>query len=230
MARLKKVASTAKKVSRILNSAKARHIPKDTLTQIEKYLNNSIEVITPVLPPSPAEKREAREHPLSSEIVNFATQDSDHKRVFNLDYFKTRFKSLPEDRKIIAPNMPRTMAALRNAIILYYYRKGKDDNYYGLKGLKEEMVNHYQSHPEIQKKERARDFFEKLMRCDDKKIVARKLATSYPELPELKDFSRLIGIKIPTQKKGKNALKKTAWERLAEAIHSAGAVSRSKLE
>jgi hypothetical protein len=214
-------------------------IPQDALTRMIAALDGLLKDIRPYLPLTKNEqqeraaagKRRAQEertaamwHPISAQIVNF-TDATERKKMFDSNYFQRRFDALPADRNTVAPAKV-TRASLREAIILYYFKRARGDHERALRELRMTIENDYKSHPAVKKATEATELLRRLLSMEDVKDVAAILEKQFPSETALKDFAKTVNLKIPPAKRAKKAPRTTAHERLAESIHTAGGYAR----
>jgi len=178
-----------------------------------------------------AEKKRAQEertaamsHPISVQIVNF-TDATERKKIFDSNYFQSRFDALPADRNTVAP-AKATRASLREAIILHHFKRAHGDHERALRDLRMAIEKDYKSDPTIRKATEATELLRRLLSMEDVKDVAATLEKQFPSETALKEFAKTVNLKIPPAKKGKTAPKANAYERLAESIHTAGGYAR----
>jgi hypothetical protein len=212
-------------LSKLLKAKTPPVIPENLLSEALNALTSLAAKLESYCPPTPNEKKAAKAHPISSQIVTF-TSAKERKEVFTLDYFKKKVGALPKDREIVASSFPGTLAGLRDAVILYYFRKGKGDGFKGLKDLRDTVERDYQTRPAVKKAAEAGDLLIDLMRMSDIQRIAAILAEKFPKDAALKKFATQNDLKIPLQPRGKGAIKRTPHERLAEEIHLRGGVAR----
>ena len=214
-----------------LVSGKTRlQIPDQLLGKAVASLDQLLASLQPYCPPSPYQKRQAKEHPISAQIVNFTTQDSERKKIFDLGYFKRKFEGLPADRKIVASSQPKTLPAFRDAVILYYYRQGQQDDFKQLRAFRGEIEADYKNHPQVKRVAEARDILRELLSRKKVKDIASILQGKFPKDADLRDFAKIVKLTIPAQSRAKQAPQKTAHERLAEKIYSQGGIVRMRLD
>jgi hypothetical protein len=169
-------------------------------------------------------------HSISAEICSCVSLDKERKAFFTTDYFKRKFEALPKDRERVAAFIKGTKpSAYLNPLLLYHYLSGPEQSGMALKSFLDEIRSEYKNSPAVMRREAARSLFRKLLAVKDVKAVTAELETSLPAEDQLKGFVKMIGMKIPAQARGKGAPRKTAYERLAEAIHREGAVVRMDL-
>ncbi|MEW6114312.1 MAG: hypothetical protein AB1664_19420 [Thermodesulfobacteriota bacterium] len=223
------LAAEAKELATLLKPKQKHEIPEELISEAQQGLQVLIDRLTPFLPPTPLQKKRAKQNPISSQIHRFVSSDSARKKFFNLAYFQARFRTLPQDRELIAAQPPATPAAARDAVILYHYRAGKLDEDRSLSALQASLQEDYLSRPEVRELERKRALFRQLMTIVDVTVVADRLMQEFPDESSLRDFAKANKLKIPAQKRGKRAVIESAHERLAKAIHERGAVARLEL-
>ncbi len=101
-------------------------------------------------PPTVAEKKAAKAHPLSAQIITF-TSAKERKEVFTLDYFKKKAGALPKDKDVIIAAQPATLAGLREGLIVYHFRKGKNEGFGELKKSRIFVERDYLREPTVKK-------------------------------------------------------------------------------
>ncbi|MEW6530475.1 MAG: hypothetical protein AB1473_06550 [Thermodesulfobacteriota bacterium] len=223
------LAAEAKELATLLKPKQKHEIPSELILEAQQAVQVVIDRLTPLLPPTPRQKKRAKQDPISSQIHRFVASDSARKKFFNVAYFQERFRTLPQDRELIAAQPPTTPAAARDAVILYHYRAGKLDEGRSLSALQTSLERDYLTRPEVRELERKRALFRKLMATADLTVVARRLMHEFPDESSLRDFAKANKLKIPAQKRGKKAVIESAHDRLAKAIHERGAVARLEL-
>lgn len=226
MASYADLADKAKALEKLFRAKQVPSIPKGVIDSSFDELIKLLRKLEGYFPPSASEKREAKEHPTSVQIANFTTLDPTHKKVFNLKYFQQRFRALPKDKKIVVSTTPNTLVSLRNGIVLYFYRLGKDAGHEPLKEFLAEIEADYEGHPVVKREAEANKLLRKLLGMDVTEKIESVLTKEFPKEADLKDFAKITGLKIPPKKKGKNAPITSAHQRLAAAINDQGAFAR----
>lgn len=221
--------SKVKELSKVLSAKNRPEIPKNELEKANLLFNQISSIVDKYRPPTTKEKQEAKSHPISSQIVTITSDDATRKKIFNKTYFETLYKALPDDKKRFSYGSPKTIANLRDTIICYHYFNSKNDNLRALKELRDQLQSEYAASPEIKKQGQANELFRSLMAMNDVDEVAVELEKQFKSANDLKEFAKLIGMKIPPQSRKKGAPKTTAHERLAKAIHKQGGVARMRL-
>jgi hypothetical protein len=223
------LAAEAKELVTLLKPKQKHEVPGELVLEAQQALQVVIDRLAPFLPPTPRQKKRAKQDPISSQIHRFVSSDSARKKFFNLAYFQERFRALPQDRELIAAQPPATPAAARDAIILYHYRAGKLDRGSSLSALQASLQEDYLTRPEVRELERKRALFRQLMTIVDLTVVADRLMQEFPDESSLRAFAKASKLKIPARKRGKSAVIESAHERLARAIYERGAVARLEL-
>jgi hypothetical protein len=230
MGSYKKLQDKAKELSKILSAKPSMEIPREDLDEANRLVFDLLKIVNKHRSMSPQEKREAKSNPVASQIIQITSGDATRKRVFSKKYFEKLFRDLPSDKKRVVTSTPKTAAALRDALIYYHYFKSMDDNLNDLKRLRDEFQRKYKNEPEIQKKDQAKEIFRRLMGLHDVNDITEELQKRYEDTNELKEFAKLINMKIPSQSRSKKSIKTTPHERLANAIHKQGGVARMRLK
>ncbi len=202
-------------------------LPEKAVDTALRALMEARKAVEPYLPPTPAQKKAAKDHPIASQIKSLTSSNADRKKFFTAEYFKKRFRQLPsEDRKLITQKEPATVKAYLDALILWHYRKGLTDDFASLKDLREQIKADFENSPEQRAKSEANRIYRELALLEDPAEVARRLEQLFAEEKQLKEFADTLSMKIPAQSRAKKAPKKTSHQRLADAIHAKGSLAR----
>lgn len=212
-------------LSKLLKAKTPPSIPESLLSEALNELTSLTARLESYCPPNQNEKKTAKAHPISSQILTFTTA-KERKDVFTLDYFKKKISALPKDRELVISSFPQTLAGLRDAVILYLFRKGKRDGFKELRDFRDTVERDYQSRPAVKKAAEAGELLIDLMRVSDVQRIVEILTEKFPKDAALKKFATQNDLKIPAQPRGKDVIKKTPHERLAQEIHLRGAVAR----
>jgi len=210
---------------------KVPDIPAQKLEQLVNEFDRLLVDMKKIGPPSPTKEDSALalKHALGSQIVNFTTFDAKRKRFFCPAYFEGKFSSLPKDRQVyLAATGKKT--AFREALILYHWWNSRNDGFRGLDEFWGQIQSDYRNSPEVRKVAEAQAIVDELMGLSDVSETAARLLKAFPTDAALKEFAKLVSLKIPAQAKGKGAPRLTAHQRLAKEIHSQGGVSRLELD
>lgn len=218
--------SKIKALAKTVGGKEKQPVPAAVVMECLSLLDDLATRIDRYFPPNAEEKRAAKAHPISSQIVNFTTLDSQRKAIFNLKYFQDKFRALPPEKKLVAPRIPRVVAGLRDAIILYYYRLGKRLDHKQLKEFRAEVEKDYHDNPAVRKALQASELLRELLGKADQQEVVSALEKNFPKENDLQEFCKITKLKIPPQKRGRNVVRRTPHQRLAEKIHSQGAFAR----
>jgi hypothetical protein len=169
-------------------------------------------------------------HKISKEIAGFVSLDKDRKAFFTTDYFKQKFEKLPTDRMVVSALIKGSKpSAYLNPLLLYHFASNSGNNNMGLQALLDEIRSDYTNSAPVKEKEAARALFRKLLAAKSAETIATQLQDSFPTEEQLKNFSKIINVKIPGQSRGKGAPKKSAHQRLADAIYHEGGVVRMEV-
>jgi hypothetical protein len=221
----------AKDLAALLKPKQRNAAPPEAITEACRAIDRLKAALLQYLPPSAQEKREAKAHPRGSQIAIFTTADRERKRFFNLTYFQNKFRALPVDeRRLIASTAPKTVAGFRDALILYYCRAGKIAGQDLLKKFQADMENEYNSLPQVTKYNHFKSLYRELLVTRDRIDIVSRLSAEFAEENGLMEFAGTNKLKIPAQKKGKNAPRTTPHERLAEVIFKKGTLARLDIE
>ena len=225
MTSLADLAQQCANLSKLFKAKSPPAIPKKVLNVAAKTLSRLINILGAYSPPGAAEKKAAKAHPISSQIITF-TSAKERKNVFTDQYFKKQIAALPKDKDVITASQKDDLNGLLESILIYHYRNGKNDGFKGLREFRETLERDYYNKPAVIKAERAGDLVIDLMRMDDVRKIAAILKKKFSKRASLEAFATQNGLKIPTQKKSRQEAKKTPHELLAEIIYSAGAPAR----
>jgi hypothetical protein len=180
--------------------------------------------------PTKGDCADAVKHPLGNQIVVFTTRDKKRKAFFSPTYFKSKLNALPCDQEEFLAAAGKKTTAYRDALILAYWWNSRHDDHKAMKVLWREIESDYKNSPEALRESAADGLLQDLMGLEDVSEAAHRLAAQYPSDTELKEFARLVSLKIPAQPRGRGVPKLTPHERLARAIHSLGGVARLQLD
>jgi hypothetical protein len=206
-------------------------VPPEVIAEACRTIDHLRAALLPYLPPSSQEKREAKSHPKGSQITLFTAADRERKRYFNLAYFQNKFRGLPRDkRRLIVSTVPKTVAGLRDALILYWYRAGKQAGQDLLTTFLADLENEYHSLPQVQHYNRLKSLYRELLAVRTPANAVSRLSAEFAEEKDLLAFAKVNKLKIPAQKRGKNAPRSTPHERLAEVIFEKGSLVRLDIE
>lgn len=230
MTSYKDVANLAKELAAVMKPTLKQPVPQELLDEAGDSLDGLLRRIQPHLPPTPGQKKASRSHPISAQIMKLATQDALAKKFFSAKYFQDRFRSLPDDRKIVSAAIPKTAAAARDALLLYHYRWGMVDETRDLNTLRESLESDLEASPEVRAARSRKKLYRELMQVGNVEEIAARLEEHFPKEADLKAFAKENKLKIPAQKRGKNVVQRTTYERLAPVIHEQGAIARLKIE
>ena len=184
-----------------------------------------------IVRPTKADFAIAVKHPVTNQIEIFTTRDKKRKTFFSPAYFESKFNALPQGKEdFLAATGKKTAYRYRDALILCHWWNSRNDGFKAMATLWQEIENDYKDSPEVRRERAAQDHMEELMGVADVSETARQLAARYPSDDELKEFAKLISLKIPAQPRGKGTPKLTLHERLAREIHSLGSVARLQLD
>ncbi len=215
----------SEKLSKLLKKKDPPTIPEKVLENSIKIFDDLIYSLGPYFPPDSAEKKAAMAHPISSQITTF-TSAKDRKDFFTEEYFRKKVAALPKDKEIIIASQKDNLKGLLESILIYHFRKGTSDGFKSLRAFRETLEREYYSQPTVKKIGAAEDLLIDLMRMDEVSEIAAILKKTFPKKATLDEFAKQNSLNIPARKKGKQAVKKTAYESLAELIYAAGATAR----
>ena len=209
----------------------ARHvIPQDLIIEAATQIRSLLERLHAYFPPTIAEKREARNHPIAVQITRLTTSDSQRKKFFSLAYFQDLLESLPEKKGLAVGGVPRTLSAARDAVILYHHRVSKTGDRRSLARLLSKLEEDYLNSDQVKEHNSRRGLYRALMCLPTPEDAAARLMEEFPAERDLNDFAQALRVKIPAQSRRKGAPVKSAHLRLAEAIHQRGSIARLDLE
>ncbi len=221
----------AKSLCGMLKPSQRNALPPEVIAEACQAMDLLRATLVPYLPPSVQEKREAKSHPKGSQIALFTTADRERKKYFNLAYFQNKFRSLPlEQRRLLVSTAPKTIAGFREALILYYYRAGKFAGSDLLTRFLSDLEQEYNALPQVQHYLRLKSLYRELLVVRNPADVASRLTDEFPEEKDLLAFVKANKLKVLAQKRGKNAPRTSAQERLAEVIFKKGALVRLDIE
>ncbi|MFC1835036.1 hypothetical protein ACFL2Q_09905 [Thermodesulfobacteriota bacterium] len=227
MASTEEVTQKAKALGKLFGQKKRIDLDEKTIRTVSAALDKAMEALWNYFPPTSRELRQVRNQRHSVQIMNFMTQDRDRKRVFSVKYLKRKVSKLPNDeRKRIAPAKPTKKDDLLNVLLVFYHRRGEADNVQALKQFKMEVEADYHNDPILVRSRNARDFLSELMTIEEVEDTISSLQKKYPKESDLKEFAKIINMKIPAQSRRKNSPKKSIHQRLAEKIHADGSYTR----
>jgi hypothetical protein len=229
MPSFKELSDKIKDLAKLVAAKTVPRIPENVLTECFEKVASVLSKLQIHFPPTLQEKRAAKTHSISAQIISFTTLNPERKRFFDAHYFGKKFQALPEDRRLVSASTPTTGAALRDAIILYYFRQGHASGYKELASFWHEIEVDYKDSPAVKKISRANELLKQLLAKAEQEICA-VLRQQYPTEADLKEFAKLTKLKIPAQSRSRGAGKRSAHERLAEQIYSQGGVVRLRLD
>ncbi len=193
-------------------------------TALSKYL----ESLSPSAPTKQTLKEALADNRVNM-ILNHITGDKKRKAFLTEAYFETLWNKLPKkDNNLLT--LPLSSNKYKHAVILHYWWGTRKDAHKGVDELFQRIQNDYLASPEAKKEFEAGKFVQQLMGIKDVDETAERLAERYPSDAALKEFAKLVSLKIPSQLKGKSAPKLTAHQRFARDIHSRGSVARLELD
>ncbi len=228
MATYKSLQDKVRDLSKLLaRKPQPKGIPQSVLNAGALAVDKIHKNLKPLFPPPPAEKREAKQHSISAQIVNFTTMPAERKKFFSAEYFKRKFKELPADKKRLGGAAPKTPAAIRDAIIIYYFWISKGAGPKKLKTFLTEIQDDYRNDPEAKRLQDFKDLHQELMGYDDVEKVVAVLTQNFPSSTDVKAFAAGITLRMPVQKRGQTL---TVHERFAKKIHSQGEIARMDLD
>ncbi|MEW6348908.1 MAG: hypothetical protein AB1646_07575 [Thermodesulfobacteriota bacterium] len=229
----KEFATQVKQLAKLISGTPSQTIPDTKLASWTNAVSSICSELDSYLPPTAAEKKRAKAHPVAAQIIAYTSNDFQRKRFFDKGYFRNKFEGLPPTRHLVAPADLETasVAAIRDALILHYYRQGEGDRQTnGLELLRRELETDFKANPATTATENAKEIFRSLMKEEEVPSVAALLKDKFPDVRVLNEFARAIRVTIPAQSKRKGAPKESVHERLARAIHSQGAVTRMRFD
>ncbi|MGO9122433.1 MAG: hypothetical protein ACLQPD_33065 [Desulfomonilaceae bacterium] len=225
MTSLKDLIEHSANLSNLLKAKTPPIIPQNVLSDSAITLERLLKTLRAYFPPDAAEKRAARAHPISSQIVAF-TGAKERKGFFTAEYFEKKLAALPKDKKVIVASQKNDSKELLDAILVYHFRTGGNDDFKGLKAFRTAIEQDYKNQSSVQKAGEAEDLLIDLMRMDHVSKITAILKKKFPEKASLEFFAKQNSLKIPPQRRGKQTAKKTPYESLAEIIYAAGATAR----
>jgi hypothetical protein len=227
MTSYKVLCDKAKDLCTLLKPKQRHSLHPEAITEACRTVDLLKATLSRFFPPSAQEKKEAKAHPTGSQIAVFTTADPERKKFFTLAYFRNKFQALSEgERRLIVSTAPKTVAGFRDALILYYYRGGKQSGQDLLRKFQADVETEYNSLPQVQKYQRLKSLYRELLIVRTQADVGYRLIEYIPDEKELAEFARVNKLKIPARKKGKNAPQTTPHERLAEVIFKKGSLAR----
>lgn len=217
-------------LARLLKPGARNVVPRDLIIEATAQIRSLIERLQPYFPPSRAEKRRAKDHPVSAQITRLTTSDSQRRKFFNLAYFQDFLEALPEKKGLAAVGVPRTLAAAREAVILYYFRAGRADDRRSLTRLLNKLEDDYNNSEQAKAHNRRRELYRELMRLPTAEDAAARLLEEFPKEKDLEEFARALKLDLPARRgRRKTAAKRTLHQQLAEIIHARGSIARLDL-
>jgi hypothetical protein len=226
----KELSVKIKELGKLVTGKTVPRIPDGVLAESLEKVTSVLSRLQVHFPPTPQEKRAAKAHSISAQIINFTTINPERKRFFQADYFRKKFQALPADRQLVAASTPATAPAIRDAIVLYYFRQGHASGYKELASFWHEIEVDYKDSPSVRKTSQANELLKQLLAKEELEAICATLRQQYPTEADLKEFAKLTKLKIPAQSRSRGVLKKSAHERLAEQIYAQGGVVRLRLD
>lgn len=224
------LSTIAQVLAKLLKPGARNVIPQDLIIEASTQIRSLVERLRPYFPPTCAEKREAKNHPIVAQITRLTTSDSQRKKFFSLDYFQQLLESLPEKKGLVAGGIPRTLAGARDAVILYHYRANRTGDELALGRLLARLEDDYRNSDQVKEHNRRRELYRAMMCLPAPEDAATRLLHEFPAEKDLKEFAKAVRVKIPAQSRRIGAQKKSVHLRLAEAIHQRGSIARLDLE
>jgi hypothetical protein len=227
MTTFKELCHKAKELCTLLKPTQRQEVPAEVLSDSWHAIDRLVHELTPYLPASTQERKAAKAHPTATQIALFTTADPDRKKHFNLAYFQKAFRDIPtHERRLIVSTVPKTIAGFRDAVILYYYRAGMHTGQDLLKAFQAHVENDYHSLPHVQEFNRLKLLYRELLVARSPADVTGRLLAELADEQALVAFANANKLKMPAQKRGKNAPQTTAHERLAAVIFKKGSLAR----
>ncbi len=224
------LSTIAQLLARLLKPGARNVIPQDLIIEATTQIRSLVERLRPYFPPTSAEKREAQNNPIATQITRLTTSDSQRKKFFNYNYFKQLLECLPDKKGLVAGGVPRTLSGARDAVILYHYRAGRTGDCGSLGRLLSRLEEDYRNSDQVKEYNRRRELYRAMMRMPAPEDAAERLLQEFPREKDLKEFAKAVMVKIPAQSRRIGAEKKSAHLRLAEAIYQRGSIARLDLE
>jgi hypothetical protein len=209
-------------------------VPDIILQKNATALDKLISSLRPFFTPSGPTKhhlKAAKDHPLGAQILSFISMNRDRKKFFDLGYFKSKYDMLGSNKEVVASFIKgETASTYAGALLVYYYWTRRPDGGKGLEALWQEIQSDYNNSPAARKQADARSFLKTLFNEKEVENIVASIQSKYPTVSDLKEFAKIASLKIPPAERDRNVPKRTAHERLAEAIHQQGGILRMELE
>ncbi len=187
-------------LSKLFKSKTPPIIPQNVLDNSLEKLDSLITTLRAYFPPDTAEKRAAKAHPISTQIIEFTTA-KERKAFFTAEYFRKKLSALPEDKAIVVASQKDDLKGLLESTLVYHFRKGKRDDFKDLRAFRETVEHDYYKQAAVKKAGAAEDLLIDLMRMDDVSQISAILKKKFPKKITLDSFAKQNSLKIPAQKK-----------------------------